>query len=125
MQHIGGKLGRSILVVGVGADGESRVRAPPALPTLMGALGLAREDLRRHGTRASVAMTRSAACPTAMGYGWMMRERASQVTGTQVSSVGSEDVRRSRRWGRTARQLDERAVGKEGGRMSDHTALGG
>ena len=93
---------------------------------LIGALGLAGEDLRRQGTRASAAMVGSIVCPTGMGDGRTTRERAAQVTGTQVSSAGSEGARRGRRWGEdTARQLDEHAVGKEGGYMSGHTASGG
>jgi hypothetical protein len=118
LETYAGKLGRSNLVVGVRADGESHVRAPPVLPMLVGALGLAREDLRRHGTRASVAMTGSAACPTAIGYGWTTRERAAQVTGTQVRSVGSEDVRRSRRW-REDSATAQRARGGQRGRTDE------
>jgi hypothetical protein len=45
------------------------VRAPPAPTMLMGALGLAGEDLRRHGTCVPAAMAGSAAHPTAMGDG--------------------------------------------------------
>ena len=65
-------------------------RAPPVPAKLVGALGSAGEDLRRHGMCAPTAMTGSAARPTAMGDGRTTRERATQVTRTQVSGAGSE-----------------------------------
>jgi hypothetical protein len=66
---------------------------------LVGALGSAEEDLRRHDTCTPAAMGVSGA-PMTMGDGRMTRERAAKVTGIQVSDVESEGVRRGRRWGK-------------------------
>jgi hypothetical protein len=75
-------------------------RAPLAPATLVGALSLGEEDLRRNGTCAPASMAGSAACPTAMGDRLTARERATQVTATQVSGAGSERAWHYRRWGK-------------------------
>jgi hypothetical protein len=83
-------------------------RALPALAMLVGALGLAGEDLSHHGTCAPAAMARSATCPMALGDDRMARERATQVTVTQERgcaarlAIGMD----------TMRQPDEHALGK-------------
>jgi hypothetical protein len=59
------------------ATATRNVRAPKAPPALVGALGSAEEDLRRHGICAPAAMVGSAACTTEMGDGWMDGEGAS------------------------------------------------
>jgi len=104
-----GRPGQSFPTVGVGANGEPRLRAPPAPATLVDALGSAREDLRRHNTCAPAAMAGSAVHPTAMGDGRMTRERAAHVTRTQVSGAGSEGTRHGRDGGRAWRDSPTRA----------------
>jgi hypothetical protein len=96
----------------VGSDDE---RPPPALATLVGALGPTGEDLRRHDT---VHLAGSSTHSTTMDDGCTARERAAQVTGMQVSGAAGDGGK-----GMTL-QLDERAVGEGDGRMSGHTASG-
>jgi len=72
------------------------VRAPPAPATLVGALGSAGEDMRHHSTCTPATMVGSAARPTMMGDGWMAREQATQLSGTQVSSTGERRRERGR-----------------------------
>jgi hypothetical protein len=102
-----------ILAFGVAAGGEPWRASTTSAATLVGALGSAGDDLRCHGTCAPAAMAGSAARPTAIGDGRTARERATQVTITQVSGAGSEGTQCDRRWGKgTTRQPDERALGK-------------
>jgi hypothetical protein len=72
-------------------------RALLAPGALVGALGSAGEDMRRHDTFAPAAMARSAAPPTTMGDGWTVRERAAQVTrtGTARPAMGGRARRGS------------------------------
>jgi hypothetical protein len=92
-------------------------RALPALATLVGALGLAGEDLSHHGTCALAAMARSATRPMALGDERMEREPATQVTVTQERgcavqlAIGMD----------TTRQPDENALGK--GRTDEQPRL--
>jgi hypothetical protein len=82
MQHRGGE-GRAgrFWPSGSKPTASHGARAPQALLALVGALGSTREDLRRHGICALVAMAGSAACATTMGDGWTARERVAQVSG--------------------------------------------
>jgi hypothetical protein len=78
---------------------EEKAEAVNSSATLVGAFGSARKDLRHHGTCAQRARRgeRCAVRPTAMDDGRMVRERAMQVTATQVSGTGSEGARHGRR----------------------------
>ena len=69
-------------------------RAPLAPGTLVGALGSAEEDLRRHGTCAPTAMAVSAARPTAMGDERTTSERGAQGTRTHMSGIGHGTIAR-------------------------------
>jgi len=82
--------------------------APPAPPTLAGALGLARQDLSCHGTCAPAAMAGLAARPMALGDGRMAMERATQVIVTRERGcIAWLAIGKGTTW-----QPDEQALGK-------------
>jgi hypothetical protein len=99
-------------------------RALPTPATLVGALDSAGEDLRRHDTCAPADMAGVSGAPNGDGRRTSARERATQVTTTQVS------VYRER--GRTARPAmgewhnaaaRQARAGEGSGRMSNHATL--
>jgi hypothetical protein len=83
---------------------SSGARALPTPPTLVGLLGSAREDLRRHNTCAPATMAGLATRPMAMGDG-TARERATQ--GARARG-GTGD------WGKGTRSRPLSADGRRG-----------
>jgi len=92
-------MGRSIPVVGVRASGA---RAPPVPSALVGALGSAEEDLRRHGTCAPAAMARVSGVRDGDGR---------RTDGEGANDTGVSDTRMARpvmsvgRWGMTRQPM--------------------
>jgi hypothetical protein len=101
----------------VDSDRRGGIQRRAAAAMLVGALGSAREDLRRATTCAPQRPWGVSGVSMTMGNGWTTRERAAKMTGMQVSGVECEDTRCDRRWVKgTTRQPHERAVGERGGR---------
>jgi hypothetical protein len=113
MQHRGGENWASRFCLS-GSEPVARrdMRAPLALPALMGALGSAwvRRDLTRHNTSASAAVAGLAACVTSMGD--------ERIDGERASGIGVWDGHAARPAIGHGTAADERVVG-EGVRMNE------